>query len=95
MLLKKRKIPLRICIGCQQQKNKRELIRVVRTPAGQVELDPTGKKAGRGTYLCRCHSCFKAALTNKRIERSLKHPVSLAVIESLTEQLTSGAEDEQ
>jgi predicted RNA-binding protein YlxR (DUF448 family) len=92
--LKNRKLPLRTCIGCQQQKNKRELIRVVRTPAGQVELDPTGKKAGRGTYLCRQRSCFKAALTGRRIERSLKHPVSPDVVELLAEQLPAGDENE-
>jgi len=92
--LKKRKAPLRTCIGCMQQRNKRELIRVVRTPAGQVELDPTGKKAGRGTYLCRSSGCFRAALAGKRIERSLKHPVSLEVVELLTEQLPAVDADE-
>lgn len=90
----KRKLPLRTCIGCQQQKNKRDLVRVVKTPTGQVELDPTGKKAGRGTYLCRQRSCFKAALDGKRIERSLKHPVSPHVVELLTEQLSDGDGDE-
>jgi predicted RNA-binding protein YlxR (DUF448 family) len=91
--LKKRRLPLRTCIGCQQQKNKRDLIRVVRTPIGQVELDPTGKKAGRGTYLCRQRSCFKVALDAKRIERSLKHPVSPDVMKLLTEQLPDGDGD--
>ncbi|MBS3948250.1 MAG: YlxR family protein [Dethiobacter sp.] len=92
--MKKRKLPLRVCIGCQQQKTKRELIRLVRTPEGHVEVDPTGKKAGRGTYLCRQLACLEAAVKAKRIERSLKHPVSPAVVEALAGQLSAGDEDD-
>jgi uncharacterized protein len=85
--MKKRRVPTRICIGCQSPKNKRELVRIVRTPEGNVEVDTTGKKAGRGTYLCRSRSCLDAAVKGKRIERSLKHPVSPAVVAELAEQL--------
>ncbi len=49
---KVRKIPQRMCVGCREMKNKRDLIRVVRTPEGNIEIDPTGKKSGRGAYLC-------------------------------------------
>ncbi len=93
--MKKRKLPMRICIGCQSPKNKRELVRIVRTPEGNVEIDLTGKKAGRGTYLCRDRSCLTAAVKGKRIERSLKHPVSPAVVSELAEQLMDGDVNEQ
>ncbi|MDW7650596.1 MAG: YlxR family protein [Bacillota bacterium] len=91
--MKPRKVPLRSCIGCQEQKNKRELVRIVRTPEGNVELDSTGKKAGRGAYLCRCRSCLDKAVKGKRIERSLKHPVSPAVIQDLAKQLPGDDEN--
>jgi hypothetical protein len=91
-MMKTRKIPLRVCIGCQEQKNKREMIRVVRTPEGNVELDPTGKKAGRGTYLCRRRQCLEAAVKGKRFERSLKHPVSPALVAELAEHFPDDAE---
>lgn len=91
-MMKIRKIPLRVCIGCQEQKNKREMIRVVRTPEGNVELDPTGKKAGRGTYLCRRRQCLEAAVKGKRFERSLKHPVSPALVAELAEHFPDDAD---
>jgi predicted RNA-binding protein YlxR (DUF448 family) len=91
--MKPRKLPLRTCIGCQEQKNKRELVRIVRTPEGIVELDQTGKKAGRGTYICKRRSCLDAAVKGKRIERSLKHPVSPAVVQELAEQLPNDVAD--
>ncbi|HZK23851.1 MAG TPA: YlxR family protein [Oscillospiraceae bacterium] len=86
--LKQRKIPLRTCIGCQEQKPKKELVRIVRTPEGRVELDPTGKKAGRGTYLCKQKSCLEKAVKAKRIERNLQQAVSPAVVEELAAQLS-------
>lgn len=91
--MKPRKVPLRTCIGCQEQKNKRELVRIVRTPEGNVEFDPTGKKAGRGTYICRNRSCLLAAVRGKRFERSLRHPVSPAVVEELAQQLPQEESD--
>ena len=51
--MKTRKTPMRVCAGCQEQKSKKEMIRVVRTPEGAVEIDKTGKKSGRGAYVCR------------------------------------------
>lgn len=93
--MKLRKVPLRTCIGCQEQKNKRELIRIVRTPEGNVELDVTGKKAGRGTYLCKKRSCLEAAVKAKRFDRSLKHPVSFTVVQELATQLPEDKQDEE
>jgi len=85
--MKRRKVPLRTCIGCQEQKNKKELIRLVRTPAGIVEIDPTGKKAGRGAYICNKRSCLEKAVKAKRIEKSLRHEVSPLVVQELMDQL--------
>ncbi|MBS4031403.1 MAG: YlxR family protein [Clostridiales bacterium] len=85
--MKIRKVPLRVCIGCQEQKSKRELVRIVRTPEGNIELDPTGKKAGRGTYICPNRHCLDAAVKGKRIERSLKHAISPTIVGELAKQL--------
>lgn len=62
----------RTCIGCRQVLNKRELIRVVRTPPGNIEVDDTGKKAGRGAYLHPARGCWEQALKDKQLERALK-----------------------
>jgi len=66
-----KKIPLRTCVGCKEVKPKKELIRVVREPNGNVCLDFTGKKSGRGAYICRSASCLKKAVKSKRLERNL------------------------
>lgn len=63
-----RHIPQRTCVACKQVRPKRELLRIVRTPQGRVELDATGKKAGRGTYLCARRSCWNLALTKNKLE---------------------------
>ena len=65
-------IPQRTCIGCQQVKPKRELIRIVRTQGGAVEIDPTGKRSGRGTYLCNAKNCWHAGLKKERLDRALR-----------------------
>ncbi len=70
-----KKIPLRRCAGCGEQKEKRALIRVVRTPEGQVTVDVTGKVNGRGVYLCPDSACVAKAKKAKRIERGLDVPV--------------------
>lgn len=73
-----KKIPQRMCVGCGQLKAKKELIRVVRTPEGVIELDasPSGKRPGRGAYLCRNPECLAKAVKGKRLERALEQPVS-------------------
>jgi len=78
-----KKIPLRMCVGCQEMKSKKELIRIVRTPQEEVLLDPTGKKSGRGVYICPDKECLKKALKSNRLEKSLQHPISEEVIERL------------
>ena len=71
-----RHVPQRTCIGCRTVKPKRQLIRVVRVADGAVEVDPTGKKSGRGTYLCKQRSCWEAALKKERLDRALRTKVA-------------------
>ncbi|WP_067617105.1 RNase P modulator RnpM [Alicyclobacillus acidiphilus] len=84
---KVRKIPLRKCVGCQEMKPKRELIRVVHTPDGDVLIDPTGKQNGRGAYLCPDETCLQTAQKKKSLERALKMSIPSSVYETLTVQL--------
>ena len=70
--LRSRPVPQRTCVGCSTATNKRELVRVVRTPEGSVVADPTGKKAGRGAYVHQQAECWETALKKGRLERSLK-----------------------
>jgi len=71
-----RHIPQRTCVGCRRISPKRALVRVVRLPAGGVEVDPTGKKSGRGAYLCSHQTCWEAALEKRRLDRALKVALS-------------------
>ncbi len=72
MAKKKKKIPTRLCIGCQNKKPKRELVRVVRTPENEIKLDRSGKVNGRGVYLCTEVNCLNEAFKKKRFQKSLK-----------------------
>ncbi len=69
-------IPLRTCVACRETKSKRELLRVVRTPDGHVVLDATGKKSGRGAYLCARLSCWENAIKKKRLEQEFEMTIS-------------------
>ena len=62
---------MRMCVGCREMKEKKSLIRVVRSPEGEVSLDPVGKKPGRGAYVCRSADCLKRAIRQKQLERQL------------------------
>ncbi|HVB22342.1 MAG TPA: YlxR family protein [Ktedonobacteraceae bacterium] len=73
---KPKHIPLRTCISCKETKPKRELLRIVRTPDGHVVMDATGKKSGRGAYLCAKRSCWENALKKKRIEQEFEVTLS-------------------
>ncbi|MDX9871354.1 MAG: YlxR family protein [Clostridia bacterium] len=83
MAVKQRKVPLRMCVGCQEMKPKKELIRIVRTPDAQVAIDATGKKSGRGVYICPAKECLQKALKSNRLEKSLQHPISQEVMDRL------------
>ena len=82
-----KKIPLRKCIGCNEMKNKKEMIRVLKTTDNEIVLDTTGKKNGRGAYLCFSKECLKNAMKSKGLERSLKMPIPQEVYESLEREL--------
>src|SRR5512136_628223 len=69
-------VPERTCIVCRQKRPKWEMVRIVRTPQGTLEIDSRGKKAGRGAYLCRAQDCWEAGLTKKRLEHALKTEIS-------------------
>ena len=84
-MVKKRKIPLRICIGCQEKKEKKQLIRVVRSINNKLLVDLTGKKSGRGAYICRDTGCLKKALKGKRLEKNLEAPVDENLMNELEE----------
>lgn len=81
--MKQRKIPLRKCTGCNEMKNKKEMIRIVRDQEGNFSLDFHGKKPGRGAYICPNKSCLEAAVKNKGLERSFKTAVDKTIYEDL------------
>lgn len=78
-----KKIPLRQCVGCNEMKSKKEMLRVLKTTEDEVILDTTGKANGRGAYLCKNAECLKKAIKQKGIERSLKMNIDKAVYEKL------------
>ena len=84
-MLKQRKVPMRMCVGCHEMRPKRELQRIVRSPEGEVSIDPVGKKPGRGAYVCRNVECLKKARKTKALERKFEAPVSGEVFEALEE----------
>ena len=86
---KPKKIPMRQCLGCNEHKPKKELLRVVRDPEGQVSLDFTGKKSGRGAYLCPSLRCLKKARKSRRIDRSLECAIPDEVYDRMEEELGS------
>ena len=78
-----RQIPQRTCTGCMQKKNKNELIRIVKNKNGEITVDKTGKKEGRGIYICQSIECLEKAIKSKKLERSLKTKIDLQIYESL------------
>lgn len=82
-----KKIPMRKCVGCQEMKKKKSLIRVVKTAEGDIILDDTGKKNGRGAYICKSLECLKKAKKTKALERSLGVSVSEQVYEELEKEM--------
>ncbi len=84
---KKKRIPLRKCVGCQEKQEKKALVRIVRTPEGKILHDKGGKMAGRGSYICPKSSCLEKALKNKGIERALGGKIESELAEQLKETL--------
>ena len=85
--MKQRKIPMRMCVGCREMKPKRELLRVVKSPEGEISFDLTGRKPGRGAYVCRSAECLPQAIKKKQLERAFSAPISDAVRDSLMAQM--------
>lgn len=90
MARKTRKVPQRTCVGCRMVKAKNELIRIVRRPTGEVEVDFTGRVAGRGAYICPNNECLQAAVQGRRLERALAVSVSPETLQVLQERLEAG-----
>ena len=86
----KKKIPLRQCVGCCERKAKGELLRVVRTPEGEIELDFTGRKNGRGVYLCKSAKCFNKARKSGKLATHLECAIPEEVYAALEERIAQG-----
>ncbi len=87
--MKQKKIPMRRCNGCNEQKSKKELIRIVRSPEGEISLDLTGKKSGRGAYICNNIECLQKVRKTKRIDRTFEITIPDEVYDSLEAEIRS------
>lgn len=90
---RRKHVPLRSCIVCQEKRSKRELVRIVYTPEGTLEVDPKGKRPGRGAYVCRDPQCSQTGLEPRRLSRALKHQVTreqVAVLQAQVAALVAG-----
>ncbi|MCR5294969.1 MAG: YlxR family protein [Lachnospiraceae bacterium] len=81
-----KKRPARTCLGCRNSKDKRELIRIVRTPEGEIKLDLSGKMNGRGAYLCRNKGCLEKAFRSRALGRALKSEIPEEIYEKLSKE---------
>lgn len=91
-MVKNKKIPMRMCVGCREMKPKRELIRVVRSQDGRVQLDLTSKAPGRGAYICPNNMCFEKAIKTHALERALQQKMDDDVLSKLKEELAYRSE---
>ena len=87
-----KKKPMRQCLGCREQKAKKDLIRVVRSPEGEISLDFRGKASGRGAYVCPNPACLKKAIRAKALERALQTAIPEEIYAQLTAQMEAGHE---
>ena len=85
-----KKIPMRHCLGCREMKPKPELLRVVRSPEGEISLDTRGKKPGRGAYICPNSECLRRAVKSRALDRALDTKIPDEVMERLAEAMESG-----
>ena len=91
--MKPKKIPMRMCLGCNKKKKKMELIRAVKSPEGEISLDFKGKAAGRGAYICRSAECFEKARKARRFEKAFSCKIEESVYEVMLNELGSEKED--
>ena len=85
--MKTRKIPMRMCVGCREMKEKRSLMRVVKSPEGVISFDRVGKAPGRGAYVCKSKECFEKAVKQRQLERALETRIDEAVFTQLMEEI--------
>ena len=90
-----KKIPMRQCVGCGEMKNKRDMMRVLKTVDDSIVLDTTGRKNGRGAYLCMSRECLMKAVKNKGLERSFKMSIPQEIYENLEREFKEGEDAEQ
>lgn len=88
-----KKVPMRQCVGCHEMKNKKDMIRVIRTAENEICIDETGRKNGRGAYICRSRSCLEKAVAGHGLERSLKTKISPDIYEKLQEEMKQLGEE--
>ncbi|MBQ9923179.1 MAG: YlxR family protein [Clostridia bacterium] len=88
-----KKVPMRMCVACREMKPKKELIRVVRTPEGEIVADATGRKNGRGAYLCPAEGCLNKAIKTRALERALEQPLSEAAADYLRQVILGGGNE--
>lgn len=86
-----KKIPMRQCVGCGEMKSKKEMLRIIKTAENEIFLDTTGKKNGRGAYICPNGECLAQAIKTRGLERSLKTAIPKEVIENLTKEMETVA----
>lgn len=85
--MKRKKVPMRMCIGCKEMKPKNELIRIVRTTDSKIEIDPTGKKSGRGAYLCKNDKCIETSMRENQLSKALDFHVTKEMVLNIKEEL--------
>ena len=85
--MKTRKIPMRMCVGCREMKEKRSLLRVVKSPEGVISFDRVGKAPGRGAYVCKSKACLERAVKARQLERALETRIDEAVFAQLMEEI--------
>jgi len=87
--MKTKKVPMRMCTGCGEMFEKRSLVRVVKSPEGEISIDLTGKKSGRGAYVCKNPECLKMARKKKALERAFQTQIDDAVYARMEEELNN------
>ena len=87
--MKTRKIPMRMCVGCREMKEKRQLMRIVKSPENVISFDRVGKAPGRGAYVCRSQECLTKAVKQKQLERALETKIEDAVYQQLMEEINA------
>lgn len=91
--MQQRKTPMRKCLGCNEMKPKKELLRVVKSPEGEISLDFVGKKNGRGAYICRSTECYEKARKSRRFEKTFSCKIEESVYEVMADELRSETEN--